>query len=1682
MPAVNVTPSLLLGRPPTRVPVRGAATVDAAVQIIRGGGRALVGNATLAQDVLVALGLDADSARTRVVDTLRLGDEPDEEELSIKAAVVHDGDGDGMIYDGTPWERPAPLQRDAFEVVRMKPIADFAPHVGRPWYGVEDWGDVRVDLPKHFRTADAYKALPEFDDSPETRAAYDALIAEVNDQYRLLTEELGYTVEVVSEDPYPDVKALHADLAENKRIKVLATASTPPGHAYMTDEENDRFRAVHDAFGHAGTGRGFDRHGEEAAYQAHANMFSPLARFALATETRGQNAVLIQSVELTGEGVFPPQKLALLPEEFTKAAALDPTDDFADPDIDNATHLDGIHHRTGGRWQHDASELELAHWVARREAARRGVQEVKAGTRTLYHLTDDPDFELDPTFAPERNTTMGGQMKPGIFLSPTPESWVNSYNYWRPYVVEVEVPEGVGETGGGYGGEVYVLADDFDKVKVGRVIPLDGYARETYGEYGWVEDDTGIDTFTGEPIPDKHYGTYPFRDGWRSPDARDMDPAWRSEWENQVAHHLYRALGESWTGTEPGILYHGTDDEANVESILNEGIRPGGYLASDTRPVVNRIGSSDGMIFAIAVDDDLHLEPVEDYERVFTAPDGVPAENIVGARWYSYGPPTPPVRIEVGDRTVTAFDGEREVGRLEFDPDGFVAGVGVDEDWQRQGVATAMYAAMPMAPVLPDTGPDSGNTDAGDAWVEAVATGRASRVATKHVARRGEPVESTVLGKGWAGELDPDYRLPSKAITRRKKKNRLPRDADNDGKIYEGTPMERWKALVLDEVKALPRDGDGDGIIYEGTLMERPASPVRAKLPDLSDAFAARTGSYSIPGGAEGDITIHTGPQGSVLQKTFMDQTGPRREVWASGIAERIGVPAPRVVPDPIDRKSVYMDFFTDEEGRPAQTLGEFAGDTYPSLDDPGVARLVQSEAGRRIALLDFVIGNKDRNSGNIVIVDDQPVAIDHAIALESSFGGKDELYGGLFVKNWVQYRVEMGTDKYGDYRITRPEILGHPWSAEELDEAEAAVRDVLPNPDEVGSPGYGALRRIERLRAALPTDETKAAPRDGDNDGMIDDGTPFERPAPLKAPRISHRAAVRSLPVSSGPKLETSFTENGMLEQALPKASLYDIVEAADKEGPRLPQGAQADVSIKKGPLGSVVIKDFYDEDDENLWHELWAADIARLFDVPSPRVIPYGNTAVAMDLVTTADGTPAPTLMEWVDNEVANRRASEDEPDEPGIVEFFTDRGVNLYDRAADPEAHDEATREYEAILKRPITAVWAEVANTPEGKRIALFDWVTGNVDRHDENVLVVDGKPVAIDHSQILVDNGETISSGGFGHIRGMLTDYWIKTEDPKEDWSQGRVLSHPWTREELDEARGHLSEVESWIDSVRPPLSEIRKMRERIDMLEAALPARPFSEIEAAIPEENWTGPEWLGSQGSIDMGVGPLGGVVRKVYDGDEENAYWADLNAFKVAEALGVPTPRMEKLDARDLSLRMDLVPESADEPARPAPTLLQYDPSKFAELVNSPEMSKIALLDFIVGNSDRNFSNLLVSDGKLVAIDHGYAFSGLYEGAGPADDIASIENVLDADMGDFWQKRSTEIYTPWFYEDEGVWHHNFTGQQLADARIALNAIDSSDIGDAEYQYAMYHLALLEEDLRRTDAALIPDDDPHFD
>lgn len=181
-----------------------------------------------------------------------------------------------------------------------------------------DFGNVAVSHAQSDKVGDTYMRLPHFQQG--ALPAYHAMREEVGRQFDFMTRPehkggLGMTVNVSDRDPYQEggeneiYSRFRNDVVNNRHIDVLSTRATG-GHPLFTNDENDMFRAVHDVFGHLGSGRAIDRHGEDAAYQKHAEMFSPLARKALATETRGQNGALHK----TGE--FQDQKVALLPDHM----------------------------------------------------------------------------------------------------------------------------------------------------------------------------------------------------------------------------------------------------------------------------------------------------------------------------------------------------------------------------------------------------------------------------------------------------------------------------------------------------------------------------------------------------------------------------------------------------------------------------------------------------------------------------------------------------------------------------------------------------------------------------------------------------------------------------------------------------------------------------------------------------------------------------------------------------------------------------------------------------------------------------------------------------------------------------------------------------------------------------------------------------------------------------------------------------------------------------------------------------------------------------------------------------------------------------------------------------------------------------------------------------------------------
>lgn len=142
-------------------------------------------------------------------------------------------------------------------------------------------------------------------------------------------------------------------------------------------------------------------------------------------------------------------------------------------------------------------------------------------------MTERAKFKLDPKFAPADNAVaiQDRSGRPGIYLGQSVEKWVNGYGYWRPFVVEFKVdPSVTNDPGvhGRYGGELFVPSSSFDKLTIQRVIPIDAYARETFGEPGWIESSLGHAFDTGEPIDHKtRYPSYRYP----GPDVRSMPSA-----------------------------------------------------------------------------------------------------------------------------------------------------------------------------------------------------------------------------------------------------------------------------------------------------------------------------------------------------------------------------------------------------------------------------------------------------------------------------------------------------------------------------------------------------------------------------------------------------------------------------------------------------------------------------------------------------------------------------------------------------------------------------------------------------------------------------------------------------------------------------------------------------------------------------------------------------------------------------------------------------------------------------------------------------------------------------------------------------------------------------------------------------------------------------------------------------
>ncbi len=237
---------------------------------------------------------------------------------------------------GLPKSSPGP-----FEPARA--VADmYMQEVGLPYDPPTNF--VRVDPMYAKRIAFAYDMMEHAPADDHVAAAYQALADETVAQWHAM-KTTGIDIRFAdSEHPYPYAVPSEAvaDVRDNGRLWVYPTdegfgssgkdVSDNPllaktdikvgGRQLMV---NDVFRAVHDYFGHVKEGLGFRADGEENAWRQHAAMFSPLAREAMTSETRGQNSWLnygphgdVNRTAKQADTIYADQKAGLLPKEFTE--------------------------------------------------------------------------------------------------------------------------------------------------------------------------------------------------------------------------------------------------------------------------------------------------------------------------------------------------------------------------------------------------------------------------------------------------------------------------------------------------------------------------------------------------------------------------------------------------------------------------------------------------------------------------------------------------------------------------------------------------------------------------------------------------------------------------------------------------------------------------------------------------------------------------------------------------------------------------------------------------------------------------------------------------------------------------------------------------------------------------------------------------------------------------------------------------------------------------------------------------------------------------------------------------------------------------------------------------------------------------------------------------------------------
>ena len=288
------------------------------------------------------------------------------------------------------------------------PLIDIPPSSLAKQSGIGRTYQIAAEMPQNYpkdQVFQSYLADPEYapiikqlginnyDDLVE--ASYKQLEKETQEQFKSLPVKMSFHEGNLN---YNDSQEMLRDIIGHNHLTVFRGGDK---HEFLNKVDkttglnsNEQFRAVHDYFGHAVRGNPFGAKGEEIAWASHEQMYSPLAKIAMTSETRGQNS-FVNYTPVNAELYSQMEDLRKLQQEAR-----------ARGDADSVKFLADELKKKGDMWGYakQAAVLLPAEYTKPQFAGGMpdyliNAVEPKFGVEeTLTHFSNKPDLDvLDPT-------------------------------------------------------------------------------------------------------------------------------------------------------------------------------------------------------------------------------------------------------------------------------------------------------------------------------------------------------------------------------------------------------------------------------------------------------------------------------------------------------------------------------------------------------------------------------------------------------------------------------------------------------------------------------------------------------------------------------------------------------------------------------------------------------------------------------------------------------------------------------------------------------------------------------------------------------------------------------------------------------------------------------------------------------------------------------------------------------------------------------------------------------------------------------------------------------------------------------------------------------------------------------------------------------------------------------------